>query len=266
MLPPKSHDRSGGCIVLTRDQAICLRAVDYSETSQVVTFFTRGHGKLGAIAKGSKRPKSGFGGPIERLTRGEILFSASSTGKLATLTEYHQVHDVVLALSTDLQAYYSALFGTELLTKLSLEHAPRAELFDRFQDFLLNIRQVVVGREDKQQLLGLLIIFQLALLRDGGILPNFASCVNCTRGLSEAWQAVYFSSDANGLVCTDCEMSFPHRSTLPSAVALALSDFRRLSQASDETLRFTEKLLIDHFTGLLHQPPKMAKFLELGVP
>ncbi|MBM4027044.1 MAG: DNA repair protein RecO, partial [Planctomycetes bacterium] len=41
--------------MLTKDQAICLRTVDYSETSQVVTLFARQAGKVRAIAKGSKR-------------------------------------------------------------------------------------------------------------------------------------------------------------------------------------------------------------------
>ena len=51
--------------MLTKDTAICIRTVDYSETSQIVTFFTRAKGKLTAIAKGSKRPKSAFDGTVE---------------------------------------------------------------------------------------------------------------------------------------------------------------------------------------------------------
>ncbi|MHC4155757.1 MAG: DNA repair protein RecO, partial [Planctomycetota bacterium] len=56
--------------MLTKDEAICIRAVDYSETSQIVTFFTRANGKVGAIAKGSKRPKSAFDGAIEVFSHG----------------------------------------------------------------------------------------------------------------------------------------------------------------------------------------------------
>ena len=48
-----------------KDKAICLRAVNYSETSQVVTLFTRDHGKIAAMAKGSRRAKSSFDGAIE---------------------------------------------------------------------------------------------------------------------------------------------------------------------------------------------------------
>jgi DNA repair protein RecO (recombination protein O) len=37
-----------------KDTAICLRMVNYSETSQVVTLFTRDSGKVAAMAKGSR--------------------------------------------------------------------------------------------------------------------------------------------------------------------------------------------------------------------
>ena len=74
--------------MLTKDLAICIRAIDYSETSQIVTFFTRASGKIGAIAKGSKRPKSAFDGPIEIFSHGRIVFTDSNKEKLATLTEF----------------------------------------------------------------------------------------------------------------------------------------------------------------------------------
>ena len=37
------------------DNAVCLRKLDYSETSQVLTLFTAGHGLVRVIAKGQKR-------------------------------------------------------------------------------------------------------------------------------------------------------------------------------------------------------------------
>ena len=76
--------------MLTKDAAICIRAVDFSETSQIVTFFARANGKVSVIAKGSKRAKSAFDGPIEILSFGKIVFSNSTREKLSTLTEFEQ--------------------------------------------------------------------------------------------------------------------------------------------------------------------------------
>lgn len=44
------------------DDAVCIRHWDWSETSQTVSLFTRGHGLVRALAKGSKRPKSPYSG------------------------------------------------------------------------------------------------------------------------------------------------------------------------------------------------------------
>src|SRR4030042_2820613 len=123
--------------MLTKRHAICIRAVDYSETSQVVTFFTKATGKISAIAKGSKRPKSAFGGPIEILSHGRIVFSDSNREKLATLTEFESAagtagltpHGNQGLLRNDLFALNCCLFAAELLNLLTDEHDPHPALF-----------------------------------------------------------------------------------------------------------------------------------------
>ena len=74
-----------------KDIAICLRKTDYSETSQIVTLFCRDGGKISAIAKGSRRKKSSFGGPIEIFSYGQIIYTQSDKGKLATLADFDQL-------------------------------------------------------------------------------------------------------------------------------------------------------------------------------
>ena len=76
--------------MLKKDLAVCIRTVDYSETSQIVTFFAKDAGKISAIAKGSKRPKSSFDGPIELFAHGPVVYTETSKDKLATLTEFQQ--------------------------------------------------------------------------------------------------------------------------------------------------------------------------------
>ena len=58
------------------DEGICLRVTDFSETSQIVGMFTRGHGVVPLIAKGSKRTskKNVMSGPLDLLTGGEVVF------------------------------------------------------------------------------------------------------------------------------------------------------------------------------------------------
>ena len=50
-----------------KSQAIIIRLVEFSESSCVVTMFTRDFGKIGALAKGARRPKSPFESALDLL-------------------------------------------------------------------------------------------------------------------------------------------------------------------------------------------------------
>ncbi len=267
--------------MLTKDSAICIRAVDYSETSQIVTFFAKATGKFTAIAKGSKRPKSAFDGPIEVFSFGRIVFSDSNKEKLATLTEFQQQPSLA-GLSKNLFALNCASFAIELLNSLTDDYDPHPQLFDSLLQFLQNvIEQRVTGRatsDERRATLSLLILFQLALLKEVGLMPILNYCVNCKtqyeHRASSIEHRVYFSSAANGIVCRDCEAAFPDRIEVTASAAECLlvlsklvlgavegADLKLLPEADERTLNEIEKLLISHFTHTLGRPPKLAKHI-----
>ena len=185
--------------MLTKDLAICIRAVDYSETSQIVTFFTRATGKVSAIAKGSKRPKSAFEGPIEIFSHGKIVFSDSNKEKLATLTEFESADGGpgFVGLSKNLFALNCCLFAAELLNSLTHDYDPHPELFDSFLQFLQNTNESQEAGNEHRNVMALLIFFQLILLKEVGLQPVLSSCANCKNNFSTDWPQSFFSSSAN---------------------------------------------------------------------
>ncbi len=241
--------------MLKKDLAVCIRAVDYSETSQVVTFFARDAGKFTAIAKGSKRPKSAFDGPVELFAQGRIVYSQTHTDKLATLTEFSQQVPFSF-LSRNLFALHCASLASELVNSATDDHDPHPELFDAFIKFLQDLDQA-------QAPLRLLIVFQLNLLKEIGLMPVLNHCANCktSHGSRGTGHEFYFSSEANGLICRDCEPSFPDKIPVTKAAAEALNNKETLAETDDKTLKEIEKLLIYHFTNIWGRPPKMAKYV-----
>ena len=248
--------------MLTKDQAVCIRVCDYSETSQIATFFARATGKVGVIAKGSKRPKSPFGGPIEVFSHGGIVFSHSADAKLATLTEFEQ-QPTFAGLAKNLFAMNCCLLGVELLNDLTKDYDPHPELFDSFFRFLQNSNETQATGHESQAAIILLILFQLSLLKDVGLQPVLNHCVNCKTSIEHRASSIefYFSSSANGLVCRDCEAAFPDRIKLTGSVAASLADLKLLAETNEKTLNEIEKVLISHFTDILGHPPKMAKYV-----
>jgi DNA repair protein RecO (recombination protein O) len=251
-----------GPTMLSKDLAICIRAIDYSETSQIVTFFTKAAGKIDAIAKGSKRPKSPFDGPIEVLSHGNIVFIDPASEKLATLTEFQQQPEL-LDLHKNLFVLYSCLFAAELLNNLTHDHDPHPELFDSFLQFLQNANEQHSPNEQQRDILALLILFQLTLLKEIGLQPILSHCVNCKTQYAahNTQNEIYFSSSANGLICRDCESSFPDRIKLSKDASACLSALKNIPDSAEITLKEIEKVLVHHLTELLGRTLKMAGYI-----
>src|SRR5438034_419460 len=84
---------SGSSIrALARDRCVCLRKVEYSETSQILLLFGREHGLLRVIAKGAHRKTkvgaSKFGGGLDLLDVGDAVFTFDPAKELNILTEW----------------------------------------------------------------------------------------------------------------------------------------------------------------------------------
>ena len=255
--------------MLTKDLAICIRAIDYSETSQIVSFFAKATGKIDAIAKGSKRPRSPFDGPIEVLSHGNIVFVDSAGEKLATLTEFQQ-QPTLINLRNNLFVLYACLFAAELLNKLTHDYDPHPELFDSFLEFLHNANEQHSTSDQQRDILALLILFQLTLLNEIGFQPILSHCVNCKTqyavlgtpyGECNTQYETYFSSTANGLICKDCESSFPDKIRLTKKASACLISLKQIPESAEKTLKEIEKVLVHHMTRLLGRTPKMAKHI-----
>jgi DNA repair protein RecO (recombination protein O) len=73
-------------MALITTTALCLRKIDFSETSQVLTLLTDSLGTVGAIAKGAKREKSSIGGPLDLMCLYNVaLYDRSKRGTLSIL-------------------------------------------------------------------------------------------------------------------------------------------------------------------------------------
>ena len=111
------------------DQAICIRQWDWSETSQTVSLFTREHGLVRGIGKGSKREKSAFSGGFELLTRGELGALVKPSADLANLTSW-DLQETFPAIRRTLPAFYAAMYLADLVQHALHERDPHAALFD----------------------------------------------------------------------------------------------------------------------------------------
>ncbi len=115
-----------------KQQAICIRHWDWSETSQTVSLFTEGHGVVRGLAKGSRREHAPFSGGLELLTRGEVVLILKGTaregGSLSTLTAW-DLQEPYSGLRRSLKALHAGMFLADLVHHALRELDPHPPLF-----------------------------------------------------------------------------------------------------------------------------------------
>ncbi|MBI3465435.1 MAG: DNA repair protein RecO [Planctomycetes bacterium] len=175
--------------------ALVIRSVDFSESSRVVTLFTREFGKLGALAKGAKRLKGPFAGALDLLSVCRIVLIRKYSESLDVLTEA----ELVKGFAPDrnrLQVLYAGYYVAELLQELTEDYDPHPVLFDAAVECLRDL-------ESKVSLRMVVRRFELATLRETGHLPQFEACVSCGRALAGS-RSVTYSAAAGGVLCSTC--------------------------------------------------------------
>ncbi|MFK7790804.1 MAG: DNA repair protein RecO [Phycisphaeraceae bacterium] len=176
------------------DNAICIRDVDWSESSQVVVMLTEQHGKVRGVAKGSRRNSPSaiarFSGGINLLSLGQAVLTTKPATQLASMTEW-DLQDDHYHLRTNLEAQWFAMYAADLANALLADEDPHPGAFAAMQTLL---RELSVAENAGQALL----TFQWTLLVDVGYQPELDHDVE-TGGALPKTKAYSFDPKLGGL-------------------------------------------------------------------
>ena len=196
---------------------LTLRCTDWSETSQVVHLLSREVGRLRCLAKGSRRSRNPFSGPLDRWMLGEAVFSVAHPNRLATLMELYETERFA-GLHRSLPAYYAAAAVTELVLALVPEMDPQPAVFDLAEGTLSRLAAV-----EPDACRAVAFAFALRLLALLGYGPPTDRCVECGRTLPRG-RPIHYSVGLGGPVCDACrpkDKGKVHRLSAKTAEALA---------------------------------------------
>src|SRR5262245_22726782 len=178
-----------------KTQAIVLKAVEFRETKRALTMVAGDFGKIGALAKGARRPKSPFEGALDLLALVRIVFLRKSSEGLDLLTEA-KLQRRFRSAQRNLSRLYAGYYVAELLSELTDKGDPHRELFQAADRTLLALDEEAPVAETVVQ-------FELAALRLLGHMPSLGSCVVCGKPVA-ANGGVAFAMTAGGVLCGDC--------------------------------------------------------------
>jgi DNA repair protein RecO (recombination protein O) len=238
--------------------AIVIRLIDFSESSAVVTLFTRDFGKITGLAKGARRPKSAFESALDLLAVVRIVFLHKSSDALDLLTEA-KLERRFRAATRDLSRLYAGYYIAELLNDLTDAGDPHPELFDTADAALLAL-------DGAGEVAAILVRFELSLLRLVGHLPELDACIECGTPIASTGR-VAFGHLSGGVLCAKCRSG---KRQVASVTAETVGVLRELvtseapwneSRIERQRLGEIRGLLNQYLANLLGRRPKMFAWL-----
>jgi DNA repair protein RecO (recombination protein O) len=139
-----------------QEQAFVLHARPFSESSLVLDVFTPGHGRLGLLAKGSRRPGSRMRGLLKPFQ--PLLIGWSGRGDLPVLTVAENDGECAPLKGT---ALYCGFYLNELLMRLLHRHDPHEALYRHYRTALFGLQPSSTNE-------AVLRVFEKQILRELG--------------------------------------------------------------------------------------------------
>ncbi len=178
-------------------EAIIIKKTKLGEADRILTLYTPHLGKIQAVAKGVRRPRSKLAGHLELLTHSQI--SLARGRNLDTITGSQTINSFLpLKVNLELTAY--ALYAIELVDQFTADHI---ENYPLFQLLLEAMHQLCQPGDDEL----VLRYFELHLLDTAGYRPQLQQCVSCKTTLEPTINS--FCPAAGGMLCPNCSQNQP---------------------------------------------------------
>lgn len=183
---------------IIKTEAVVLSKLNYGDTSSIVTLYTESDGKLSAIIKGGRGPKSKSGKIIDPLNHLQIIFYNKNTRDVQILSEANLISHFV-NIKEDLEATKYGFAIIELIKNLTAEHEANPKLFRG----LIKILNLI---NEKAEAPGFLYgRFLLFFLSELGYELSIDKCAICNKDVV-ANNTLGFDFNT-GFVCSDCFVS-----------------------------------------------------------
>jgi DNA repair protein RecO (recombination protein O) len=240
-----------------RVEAIVLRHNDWGEADRLLGIYTREMGKLRAIAKGVRKPRSRKAGHLEPFTRVSLLLAKGRDLWIITQAETVNAH---LNLRQDLERVGYASYVVELLDRFTYEEGENPALYRLLSDTL--------ARLDSQSEPEIAIhYYEIRLLDLLGFRPQLFTCAACREEILARDQ--YFSAALGGVLCPSCGVAAAGATPVSMAALKYLRHFQRSSYTEAARAhpvfpveREIERLMQYYLTYLLERSLNTPAFLH----
>ncbi len=180
---------------IIKTEAVVLSKINYSESSLIVSLYTKSNGLISAIVKGGRRPKSKLASVVDVLNHIQIILYKKESRDLQLLTSADLISYYPKIKSDIILSSYSFAI-CELIKTLLAENESNELVFNGLIKILSLIEKEL---EPAPVLFGRFLIF---LVKEIGYEINLESCELCSENLNPNMKVYYLPS--NGFICNKC--------------------------------------------------------------
>jgi DNA repair protein RecO (recombination protein O) len=239
-------------------QAIVLSRFELGEADRVLTLLTPHDGKIKAIAKGVRRPKSRIGGAVEPFAELHLVLVRARTFDVITQAS---VGEAWLNLRDRLESAATAWYIGELAERAVEERAGAYPVYALLRRaFQLLDDGMAPGRVARW--------YEFGLADALGMRPEVERCVECDRPLEEH-EAFRWVPALGGVLCERHSSPPSEQSPLSLAALKVLKAYRRLDIEAIAGLRLpvaveleAENALRRFIRHILERDPRSLAFLD----
>lgn len=177
---------------IVKTQAVVLRYADFKEADRMLTLFSPELGKIQAVARGCRKPRSRLLSAAQLLCYGDFMLY--KTRNLFILSQA-EVKDSFFDIRNDVEKFAYAVYILNLTEEAVNLEEGNYRLFHLLLHILTYLAYDDFNPED------LLHIFEIKLLDILGYRPQLGYCVRCSTSLK---MPLHFSTQEGGLVCHQC--------------------------------------------------------------
>jgi DNA repair protein RecO (recombination protein O) len=175
-------------------EAFVLQTWPFKEGDLIVSFLTRDHGKLRGVARRARRPKSGFGSGLERLSHVRMSYFQRENRELVNIDSCDLLHSQFAVLSD-----FASACALDFFAEVSEQLLPAAEPNEKYFRLITTVLEHLKDRGNPWRAV---TYFSVWAVRLAGLLPELHACLGC--GLWLEADRAYFTRHRPGLFCRDC--------------------------------------------------------------
>lgn len=240
-----------------KTEAIIIKKTKLGEADRILTMYTPYLGKIQAVAKGVRQPKSKMSGHLELLTYSMVSLARGKN--LATVTGSQTINGF-MTIKGDLVLTSYALYAIELVNQFTEDGIEDYPLFK----MLLEVLEKLSTEKNRELVLR---YFEVRLLDNLGYRPQLKQCVSCHSQLKPVLNC--FCPASGGVLCPACsrEGNFSYSLSVNGLKVFRLlqdGDYGTISRLkmTKELNSELEKLIRAYIKYLLEKDIKSIAWLE----